>query len=361
MSSGLVNTSRNYTDSEHLFVGVQPRSVGALPVQNNNYSKMVGAGISSLSSDELQRYSELKSIETSGGQLDEEQQKEYAALKKKAGCWSGLGIRGPDFSLIQSQLSIGSGGYCAFLSTFICTMIVALLTGWAVANMHQDGHDDLNNLIGPSIWGIASLLACLLGTFCLCPPEINIYVHLCKLFFDSERFNKNLGMHLGHILGNAGWFVGYVIVWVVFEDYPGSYEAATAYVHAPYNIGRALLTEGLLTFVICLGALALSIVVPHWMAEKHDIKNAGASRLICCLIDALIFTGCTFAAWNVTGSAFNFFRWLAAAVMNNSFNYQVASSWWIYCVAGLAGCVVASIVFWAFTQLTSKQDRSKTQ
>lgn len=367
MSGALPLTSRNYTESEHMFVGASPqqRSINSMN-QKAGYTPLVGAGIADLSSEELARFSDYKTITESGSALTPEQAQDYEALQKKAKCWKGLGIRGPDFSLIQQQLAPGAGGWCAFLSTFVCTMIVAILTGWTVASIAREGQADINYLAGPTIWGIASLLACLVGTFCMCPPEINIFTHLARLFFDAERFNKNLGMHFGHILGNVGWFVGYVIVWVMFEDFPGAYEAATAYVHAPYNIGRAFLTEALLTFVLCLGALAITIIVPYWMIERQKIKeeeglSLKTTRLVCCMVDALLLTGCTFAGWNVTGSALNLFRWLAAAVMNGGFSYEVAASWWIYPVAGLVGCVVASLLFWIFLQLSGQQYRSKMQ
>lgn len=355
--AGLPQTNRGYSETEHQFdfsPAASQRRVGNGYAQGTQQAQFIGNPFDSLTKDELSEMATYREVIESGGTLSCDDEKKYNALRAKVKCWPGLGMKVMNFDYIQSQLSPAAGGWCAFISSLLACMFLALVCGWTVAAMQESGDGQFNKFVGPTVWGIATGIVLMIGTFSMCPPELNFWTHIAKFAFDKNRW-ANLGFHVGHILGGlAGFFIGYAIVWAIFEGYPTAYEQAVAFVHSPYNVGRALATEAIFTYILVLGTLALTIVVPYWATHANSRKGLGrqASRLMCCIAEGFLVFACSFAAWNVTGAGLNLFRWLTAAVMNSGYNYEVASTWYIYPLGQLAGCFGACVTFWAFWSLT---------
>ena len=365
--SGYPQTTRGYADgdgsSDQFVYTPQPNR------QNNGYARgdaignLIGMGIKDLTAEELHELAALQEVLDSKGPLSDADAAKYKALMKKGGCGLRLGLGNLDFSYIQKQLSPSAGGWCAFISSLLACMMLAVVCGWTVAAAETAGSEEFNMILGPLAWGTATAVILLIATFSMCPPELNFWIHLCKFFFDKERVGDNLGFHVGHFFGGiAGWFLGYVIVWLVFENNSGSYEEAVAYVRFDFSVGRAIITETLFTFILCLGSLAITIIVPYWAVDRKSKSHLSkhTARLLGCLAEGVLIFTCSIATWNVTGAGLNLFRWLAAATMNGGWSYAVASSWWVYLVSG-CGALAACLLFWAFYSLTGFKVTTKTE
>lgn len=252
------------------------------------------------------------------------------------------------FDWLKAGLNPEAGAWCAFTATFVATLFLALATGWYQAAATHD-----LSLSGPMVMGSIVAMICVIGTFCLCTPELNLATHLAKFALDEERFGKNLFVHLAHIAGGfAGYFIGYFIVHLVFSDFPGAYEQATAYLVAPYSVGRGIVTEIIFGSILVLGTLALLIVVPKALIGKGISDKTGS--LIICLAEGVLVFLTSAATWNVTGGFLNPIRWLAAATMNGSYSFAVADSWWIFPVGSLAFTVIGYLLFVIFNKLLGR-------
>lgn len=305
-----------------------------------------------LLSSEKERYDVLSRKHKDPAQtLTTEEANELLALKNKK-CSLKLGIKTPSFSYITDQLSPENGAWCAFFSSLFAAFLVASVTGWVVAGANNDAF-----LLGPSVWGISTAVVGLITAIIMCPSEINPGVVLAKFLFDDKKWD-NVVYWLAHLAGSAGGFaLGYYLCWLVFGGSVDRFDAVATVVDpfnsGDYNVGRAIVTEAVFTFILVLGVLTVDIIGSYWLKDKGF--SYYISKAITEIVKGFLVFVTVAPAWGVTGGALNFFRAVFPSAIGGYWNPFVPASAWAIYVGILIGWAVAVFVFWADRNMTQRK------